>query len=88
MQTQVDAWFLRFKVSINFNIFYYANTVSLLKLLKFTFYNFFTAREIFNGRERMIIVQGGFGRITLQLGKIEIKIIFFIPNTKILFLIY
>jgi hypothetical protein len=45
--------------------FYYANTVSLLKLLKFTFYNFFTAREIFNGRERMIIVQGGFGRITL-----------------------
>jgi hypothetical protein len=88
MQTQVDAWFLRFKVSINFNIFYYANTVSLLKLLKFTFYNFFTAREIFNGRERMIIVQGGFGRITLQLGKIEIKIIFFIPNTKILFFIY
>jgi len=31
---QVDAWFSRFKVSINLNIFY-VNLFSLLKLLKF-----------------------------------------------------
>ena len=41
-----------------------------------------------NGRELIIILRGEFGTIMLQLGKIEFRIIFFIPNIKILFFIF
>jgi hypothetical protein len=33
---QVDAWFLRFKVSTNLNFFYHVNSNTLLKLLRIT----------------------------------------------------
>jgi hypothetical protein len=33
----IDAWFGRFKVSINLNIFYYINSISLLILIFFYF---------------------------------------------------
>jgi hypothetical protein len=41
-----------------------------------------------NAREMIIMLRRGFERIMLQLGKIEFKIIFLIPNIKILFFIY
>jgi hypothetical protein len=34
----IDAWFGRFKVSINLNIFYYVNSVSLLILIIFYYF--------------------------------------------------
>jgi hypothetical protein len=30
----IDAWFRRFKISINLNIYYYVNSISLLVLIK------------------------------------------------------
>jgi hypothetical protein len=66
LKPQVDTWFSRFKVSINLNIFfYYVNLVSLLKLLKFSSYKFFTSMKYLNGRELIIILRGGFRRIML-----------------------
>jgi hypothetical protein len=37
-QFMIDAWFGRFKISINLNIFYYINSISLLILIFFLFY--------------------------------------------------
>jgi hypothetical protein len=44
-KSQADAWFSRFKVSINLNIFY-VNLDRLLKLLKFFFYKFLLQEKI------------------------------------------
>jgi hypothetical protein len=44
--------------------------------------------ENLNGRELIIMLRGEFERITVQLGKIEFRIIFFITNITILFFIY
>ena len=37
-KSMIDAWFGRFKVSINLNIFYYVNSVSLLILIIFYYF--------------------------------------------------
>ena len=43
---QVDVWFSRFKVSINLIFYYYVNSFTLLKLLKYFFINFFCKKKI------------------------------------------
>ena len=64
----------------------------LLRLVYWNYWNLpfinFWCKENFEWERAKIMVWGGFERITLQLDKIEIKIIFFIQNTKILFFIY
>jgi len=73
----IDAWFGRFKVSI-LNIFY-INSVSLLILIKKILLQTLTTRKILNEIELIMLLQGGFEIITLQLGKIVIKIKGFNP---------
>ena len=87
LKLYIDTEFLRFKININLNIFFYVNMFRLLKLLNF-FFKIVIARKNLNERELMIILRGEVERITMQLGKIKIRIIFYISNIKILFFIY
>jgi len=70
----IDAWFERFTVSINLNIFY-VNLISLLLINENFLLQILTPRKILNGIELTMLLQGGAKRITLQLGNIGIKII-------------
>jgi hypothetical protein len=74
----IDAWFGRFKVSINLNIFY-INSFSLLILIKKIHLQTLTATKFLNEIELITLLQGGFEISTLQLGKIRIKIKGFNP---------
>jgi hypothetical protein len=49
------------------------------------FYINFNFKGSFNGKELMIMLRGGFERITLQLGKIEFRIIFLFQILKFIF---